>query len=134
MWLQVLTKEFNQLAGTMESVELRIAHLAAFLDELPAGPLRSFFCTSLVETAINNAGEMMIQTPKFGFPVAMVLTSMFARAAELPALMRGMLKSAAYGCPLCVPQFTPLVDGTASDAWKRANGYKCAFPCPCGPR
>jgi GLE1-like protein len=126
---QILTKEFNQLSGTMVAVNSRIANLGDFLDGLSDGPERKAFCLSLIETALNNAVEMMIETPKFGFPVAMVLTSMFARAPELSQLFRGMVKSTQYGCPLCVPQFTVQKIGSAAalsvEQWKQANGFKC---------
>jgi hypothetical protein len=127
--IQILTKEFNQLSGTMESVHQRIAHLKEFLGNVTPGPERTAFCLSLIETALNNAVEMMIETPKFGFPVAMVLTGLFAQAPELPRLFRGMVKSADYGCPLCVPEFTPFKRPGVQlsvDDWKRANGFKCA--------
>ena len=125
---QVLTKEFNQLSGTMQAVNARIANLSAFLDSLAPGPERTAFCLSLIETAVNNAVEMMIETPKFGFPVAMVLTSMFSHAPELPQLFRGTVKSTVQGCPLCVPQWTAFKDSTrtlSADQWKAANGFKC---------
>ena len=127
--MQVLTKEFNQLSGTMLSVRTRIVNLTAFLESLAPGPERRSFLVALIETALNNAVEMMIETSKFGYPVAMVLTSMFGKAPELAELFRGMVKSAQYGCPLCVPQFTAFRGGAkqlTAEEWKAANGFKCA--------
>lgn len=125
---QALTKEFNQLSGTMSSVRARVAQLSATLAQLGDGPARVMFCIGLVQTAKNNAVEMMVGSPRFGFPVAMVLTSMFAEAAELPRLFHGTLKSLKEGSPLCVPQYTGAAAGGGAlegDAWKRANGYRC---------
>ena len=112
----------------MASVHARVQQLRATLAQLGDGPARTMFCIGLVQTAKNNAVQMSMDSPRFGFPVAMVLTSMFAEARELPRLFHGTLKSAKEGSPLCVPQYTNAdAHGSAldGDAWKRANGYRC---------
>ena len=122
----MVTKQFMQLSGTMDAVQERVQHLVHHYTTLPAGVERTFFCIRLVQTALGTAGEMMIESPKYGFPIAMVLTSLFAHVPELPKLMRGIVKSTEYGCPLCVPQFSAAGKANGSDAFRRANGFKCA--------
>jgi hypothetical protein len=124
---QALTTEFNVLSGTMTSVQECVAHLADLLSGIGSGPERREFSLALITTAVSNAVEMMVDTPRFGFPVAMVLTSMFAKMPELPGLFHGAVKSSQTGCPLCVPQFVPHeIGGKALDTaeWKRLNGYR----------
>jgi hypothetical protein len=124
---QALTTEFNVLSGTMTSVQECVAHLTEFLAGIGSGPERREFSLALITTAVSNAVEMMVDTPRFGFPVAMVLTSMFAIMPELQGLFHGAVKSSQTGCPLCVPQFMSMeVGGRALETteWKRLNGYR----------
>jgi hypothetical protein len=128
---QALTNEFNVLSGTMTSVKECVARLTDVLVRIGTGPELHEFSLALISTAVSNAVEMMVDTPRFGFPVAMVLTSMFAKMPDLQLLFHGAVKNPRTGCPLCVPQFMPheIEDRTLDTAeWKRLNGYRCKPP------